>query len=148
MKMQNVDFECDRSMTVPIPRGPNTVYFTATYVNDYSDFEALVPEPKKQQVIGKNGERTERETEEYKKEKEEYGLKRSFWIIYKSLEKTEGLVWETVKENDPDSWAKIDDELKAAKFSFLERSHLYEQVWTINGLNQKMIDSTQKLFFW
>lgn len=147
MKMPGLNLASKRSMVVPIPRGPDTVEFHLTYVNDYSEFEALVPYPQMQEFIGKNG-RERKETPDFKKELDEYSLKKGYWIIYQTLKETPGLEWDTVKENDPDSWVKINDELKAAQFSDKEIAHLYEQVWSVNGMNQKLLDDALKLFFW
>src|SRR6185436_15627483 len=83
---------------------------------------------------------------DYKKAKAIRWAKRNGWMIFQSLKATEGLEWDLVKEEDPESWVKVDEEFKAAKFSEYEIGRIYNGVMAANCLDERRVEEARKSF--
>jgi hypothetical protein len=135
-------------ITVVIPRdnGPDYV-FIARAVLDYTEFEALCPEPKVP-FIGKPGKGTvpNPDAPKYREAVEAYGLKRTNWMFVKSLEATEGLEWETIDMDDPETWGNLQKELEDSGFSIVEVLAITRAIIAVNGLDDEKIKAATESF--
>jgi len=146
MKIAGMTIDGPAVETVVIPRGEQDIVFKAKAILDYKDFEAMCPVPQPPEIV-KPGGITYKNVED-KKYQEAVGLwaqKKTDWMILKSLSMTEGLEWDTVKMDDPDTWANWKDELNSV-FTDGEVAALINTVFDVCGLNQKKIEEATKRF--
>lgn len=149
MKLNGKKLEGPAVETVILPREDGDLVFRCQAVLDFKEFDIIVKEPIPP-MITKRGETVavaDLTDRDYKKAIEQYMLRRFNWMILKSLEATPSLVWEDVKVNDPETWLKMDDELKAAGLAQAEIARLYTGATTANGLNEARIKEARARFF-
>lgn len=84
--------------------------------------------------------------EDYKKEVEQYAKRRVAWLVINSLKTTDGLEWDTVVFDDPNTWTNYTDDLKNAKFSDTEIARIVDAVATANGMNEAKIAEARNRF--
>jgi len=82
----------------------------------------------------------------YVQAKEAYDLKQSHYFIISSISATEGLEWEKVKMEEPDTWVEFENEL--GEFGLLpnETAGLFQAITRANALDQDYIDSKRDDF--
>jgi hypothetical protein len=122
--------------------------FKARAILDYSEFEALCPEPQPP-MIRKRGETVDRpdlDDLKFKQAKQRYARQRTFWLVIKSLEATPDLEWEQVKLNDPDTWPKYETELREAGLTDQEVARIIQMVIGVNGLDDEKYEQAKKAF--
>jgi hypothetical protein len=133
---------------VVIPRGNgDNIVFKMQAVLDTKPFEQAVKPP----VPGKKmlpGGVTQEDTDDpiYKDAVKHFGETRYAWIVLQSLKATEGLEWETVKEDNPSTWVNWETELRDAGFSRTEIQLVMLGVANANALNQDKIDEARSRF--
>lgn len=148
MKLHGKKVEGPNVEVVVIPRGNGEdVVFHCTAVLDMSGFEKLCPTPLPPERIMPGGKR-EAHTEDvgYMRQMQEFGEKRISYLILQSLKATEGLEWETVNEEDHNSWKNIEGELKASGFSHVEIQRIVNGVFAANCLNEARVEEARKNF--
>ena len=146
MKIKGRAFDEPAVVEIPVPYGNEEILFQAKAVLDYSQFEALVPEPVPPEVVRPGGVRSKNvDDPKYKAAVEEYGKKKTFYMILKSLESTEGLEWSKVKLADPSTWEHVEDELTQA-FTRYGATALVHGVLHANGLSQRVLDQARRSF--
>ena len=115
MKLNGKKIEGPNVEVVVIPRRTGNLVFKAQSVLDYDVFDAVCTTPKPREIIKPGGERTLAFNEQaYLDAMNKWASKKTDWMVLKSLEATEGLEWETVNMDDPDTWNNYQEELKAA----------------------------------
>jgi len=114
MKLNGKKIEGPNVEVVVIPRRTGNLVFKAQSVLDYDVFDAVCTTPKPREIIKPGGERTLAFNEQaYLDAMNKWASKKTDWMVLKSLEATEGLEWETVNMDDPDTWNNYQEELKA-----------------------------------
>lgn len=149
MKLNGEKVEGPNVEILVIPRGGNRpdVVFQARAILDSKPFETLCPAPVPPVRIMKGGAREKNfDDPGYKTEMELYNEKRMAWMVIESLKATDGLEWETVKENDHTTWTGFKDELKAAGFSYIEVQRIENCVYAANCLNETKVEEARKSF--
>lgn len=147
MKMNGMKLECPNEVVLVLPRQDGDLVFKAKAVTSYEEFDAVCAEPKPQIRTLKGGVQQEMVTEPaYLKAIAEHNQKRMCWIFLKSLQATEGLEWETVKYDDPNTWANYIDELKSSGFSAVEINRINTAVLQANCLDEEKLESARKAF--
>ena len=149
MKLNGKKLEGPAVETVILPREDGDLVFRCQAVLDFKEFDIIVKEPIPP-MITKRGETVavaDPTDKEYKKATEQYIFQRFNWMILKSLEATPNLEWETVKANDPETWGKIEDELRAAGLAQAEVGRILLGATTANGLNEARIKEARARFF-
>jgi hypothetical protein len=136
----------DIPVVIPRDNGPDYV-FIARAVLDYTEFEALCPEPKVP-FIGKPGKGMvpHPEAPSYREAVEAHRLKRTNWMFVKSLEATEGLEWETIDMEDPETWGNLQQELEDSGFSIVEILAITRAIIAANGLDDEKIKVATESF--
>src|SRR5216684_11348 len=114
IKGPNRDF-----VVIPRPKGPDgenqDIVFEAEAVLDYGDFEKLCPVPMPPIVTRPGNIQSENvEDPDYKKKLAQHNRQRYDWMVLQSLQITEGLEWEQVKADDPETWSNYEAELRAS----------------------------------
>jgi len=130
-----------------IPRGTGDLIFKARAVLDYSDFDKICPRPTPPEII-RPGEGKSQNTEDpdYKKLVTDWAIKKNTWMFLKSLEATDGLVWDSVSMSDPSTWDNYESDLLSAGLTDYEISRILLAVLDACGLNQDKIDEATKSF--
>lgn len=131
---------------VVIPRLDCDLVFTIEAIYDYSDFEKRCPEPNPPVKVDGNIKTFNTESPDYKKQLSLWAEKRISWIIITSLKKTDGLEWDTVNYNDPNTWSNYVNDLKSAFLTDQEITHLVNRIIEINSMNSKVFDDAYKSF--
>lgn len=130
-----------------IPRQDGDIVFQAQPVTDYTEFMAICPEPKAPNIKGRDGiDRPDFEDADYKAANDRHSRMRMDWMILKSLSVTEGLEWDIVKMNEPETWSSYVKELEASGLTTADVTRLINLVISANGLDQKKIDEATKAF--
>lgn len=98
---------------VPLPRPDGDVILQVQAVLDYTDFDRLCPFPKPpvEKNIKTGQEKYLTDDPAYKRRVDVYANQKFCWIVIKSLEATEDLIWDSVDINQPETWSKCHSEL-------------------------------------
>lgn len=131
---------------VVIPKGGVNIVFKAKAVRDYSRFEAMVPMPVPPiiQTVGEPN-RPDFTDPMYISQSEMYSRKRTAFMILESLKDSEGVEWETVKLENPDTYLNLQTELDSV-FSQSEQGFIFNAISTANGLNTAQIEEATESF--
>lgn len=132
MKLQGKQISRPKPRTFKIYRVPEPLEFTVQAVIDFSEFEELCPEPKPPSVA-KPGKKPYLDYEDggYQKKMSKYGERRTQYVLWKSLMATEGLEFDKIKFEDPETW-DLREELKD-DFTPYEISEIITKIMEINA---------------
>lgn len=130
--------------TIIIPRGEGEdLIFTCGPVLSYDEFDKICPEPLPPLVTKTGGEKYHDFNDPKHKERlKERSIKRGAWSILQALKHTEGLVFETVDINNPDTYPNLYSELDQC-LTIGEQSLLFESLSELNSPSKE----TQKQAF-
>lgn len=132
---------------VVIPRPDEDIVFTAQAVLDTDDFDQLFPRPTPPTVTHRDGTRAQNpEDSRYKAKLDEWGIKRTHYLVIKSLQATEELEWETIDFSDPDTWGNYETELKESGFTQIEIQRIIMCAFNANSLNESKIEEARRHF--
>ena len=130
-----------------IPRGTENIVFTAVAVLDYNEFDKLCPVPEAPKLTLRGGAvKEDKEDKKYQDRMLEYATRRVAWMILTSLRATEGLEWETVDYNNPDTWEKYSTELSES-FSQMEINLIIQGVMVANAMSDERLNEARTRFF-
>jgi hypothetical protein len=146
MKINNLSIPTDYINTLVIPKAGNEYVFKAKPVVDYSVFEETCPKPERRMGTFPGGVKKPVETKDFVAEEQAWFLKRYHWMMIESLSATEGLEWDSVNPDDPESWALWEKDLQASGFSGLEISLILDLVHDACGINSEKIEKATKSF--
>ena len=133
--------------TLVFPRdGDGRIVIRVAPVVNYDAFDQLCPEPNVpfRMEPGKAATKNP-ENPEYKKAMDAWSEKRMNYMMIRSLEATEGLEWETIDIQKPETWS-LDKEMESTGFSALEKARIMNAIILANGLNNDLIDEATKSF--
>lgn len=131
-----------------LPRGDqDSIVFKARAVLDYAVFEKMCPEPEPSVNIYPGGRRVSNfEDPKYLEALRLYNRKSNAWMLIQSLKATDGLEWELVKLEDPETWDLWDKDLAQSGFTPREITRIFETVFAANGLSEKRISDARASF--
>lgn len=119
MKIRNRQLVPPKPVVVTIYREnddgtPDNIDFICGAVLDYGEFDKLCPTPKPPLVTKlSTGEQSyDNQDKRFKQAVEKWSGMKIDWMILQSLRHTEGIEWDTVKYNDPETWGNHEAELK------------------------------------
>ncbi len=148
MKIHGEDIKGPNIEIIIIPRNDrDPIVFKAQAILDFDHFDKLCPRPKAPQRMERGkGLTSNPEDPKFKAQVEEWGNKRIDWMVITSLRATEGLEWEKVKYDNPDTWKFYKDEFKASGFSSFEVDKIMNGVMIANCLDEDKIEEARKIF--
>lgn len=133
MKLNGQSILPPQPIRIVIPRevGDPILLYAGPVLN-FDKFRELVPMPKAPLVMrpGK-GSYHDYESQVYKDREKRYGEQKMNYLIIKSLAYTEGLEWETVNLQDPETWDNYRTEM-ALVFTESEIDHITVKVMEAN----------------
>lgn len=138
-------------VTVVLPREGEDLVFKFKATPDIKEFERLVPPPAKVYLTSSrtgeqklddspSGLRTMREREE------KYNNLRTAYMFITSIAATEGLEWETVDLNNPETWLNFQDELAASNISKGDFNALLNGMLQANSLDDDKLEEARLRF--
>jgi len=156
MKIGGEKLAVAKPVLVIIPRTddagePADIVFKCGPVTDYEEFEQLCPrpEPRKKTFPADSGKPDEILINEpqYTEALDAWGLKKSSWLFVASLNATEGLEWELVKAEDPETWVKWQDELRESGLNDVETAKIMDGIMEANSLSEDRMREARERFF-
>lgn len=148
MRIQGEELKCLNVELIVIPRGDDKpIIFKAQAVANYDEFNRLCPEPEAPWIV-KPGSGKERDyrNKTYIASINNKSKLQTYYMFLKSLEATEGLTWDTIDINKPDTWLNFEKELESAGFSAMERGLIIQGCMIANCLNEKKIEEARNRF--
>jgi hypothetical protein len=148
MRIQGKEIKSLNVELIVIPRGNGEdIIFKAQAVADYETFNKLCPEPEAPWIIkpGTGREKNYRDQSFVTALNNKTRLQ-TYYMFIKSLEATEGLTWDTIDINRPDTWLNFEKELQDAGFSLIERNLITQGCMIANCLNERKIEEARNRF--
>ncbi len=141
MKINGMKLDAHYVETIVIPRPSGDVVFKAQAV-DYADFEklCLLPRPPTVQKPGKEA-APDYTDAKYVEKRNAWAMLKTDFMFMKSLEASEGLEWDTVVADQPETWTNLSKELLETGFTDGEVARIFNIVTSINGLDDGKITS-------
>jgi hypothetical protein len=125
----------------------NDIVFKARAVLDFDNFTKLCPAPEPPSIVRPGGMKYPDPTDlKYLEAIERHNKLRFDWIVIQSLKETEGLEWETVKDNMPETWANYSKELRESGFSSIEVSRIVAGALAANSLDEDRLKEARENF--
>lgn len=133
-------------IVLPRPLGTN-IAFKAEAVLSMDRFNKLVTEPLPPQRIVAGGAKVANVNDPgYKAQILDFQAKRLAFLVLESLKATDQLEWETVVEDDPNTWTNWEKELGDSGFSAIEIGRIRTGVFSANCLNEALIEAARDSF--
>jgi hypothetical protein len=130
---------------IPRPSGEDIV-FRARLI-DYNRFKELVKTPQPPLVTKAGGVKTEDYTDAtFVNAVSRFNTLRAAYMVIESLKETDGLEWETVKDDDPDTWPNYEQELLDAGLTQNEINHIMGAVMNANSMNESRFEEARERF--
>lgn len=132
---------------VVIPRQDGDFVFKLNAVPNYNGFEELCPEPVPP-LITRPGQDPTPDTTDlgYLQQRKVHGEKRYAWLFLQTIKETEGLEWETVDYNNPNTWLNVEQEILDSGFNQNEYNYLLSKVIEVNSLSEAMLNEARARF--
>lgn len=148
MRIKGKTFDTPNYELIIIPRPDGDIIFKAQAVLDFEKFNQLVPVPNPPTITyaGAKGPVPDFKDKAYLEALNERGRKRFNWILIQSLKATEDLEWDSVDENNPQTWENVETEFRKAKFSEVEIGRIFNGVLSANSLDEDRIEEARKRF--
>ena len=146
MKIGGVTVQPPKNETVIIKREEGDIVITCKAVLDYEKFEKLCPQPQPREILRPNNVKSYAVNDpKYKEALDSWAIKQSSWLILESLSATEGLEWDTVNMEDPETFANYEEDL-AKTFSLGERVKIIQAVNSACGLSVEKMEEAREVF--
>lgn len=147
MKINGQTFDAPNEALVVLLRKGEPVPFKARAVLDFSRFDLLCPRPAPKKITRPGG-----KVEELFNDKsflaafDHWGKLKTAYVIVEALKATPGLEWDTVKDDDSNSWLGWRKELETAFFTEQEIQKIIACVWEANGIDEAKLNEARERF--
>jgi len=147
MKLHGQQVSVPNIKTIIVLRDQGNIVFQARPLESFEEFLEVcpVPEPPVRELPGGEIQRLV-ESPQYKQILSQRNQQMIHYMVAKSLLETEGLEWETVDWNDPETFKNYADELAAAGFTAVEITRIVNQTMEANSLNEEAVDKAREAF--
>lgn len=134
--------------TLVIPRNNDSdIVIKARAILDMSVFENICPEPQAPTLRHRSGEVTKDfKDKKYLEAVDKHAQLRMDYMVIESLKATEGLEWDKVDSNNPETWGLWRDEFKNAGLSFHEVQRIVALVFEANSLDDNKFKEARDRF--
>lgn len=149
MKIAGKSIKGPNKMSLVFPRGDDdfvVLWFQAVLKD--SEFEKLCPPPKPPMVTKRGADTPFPDFNDkgYKEATLDWGKRKANWLIITSLKATEGLEWDTINHDDPNTWNNLESELSAAGFADIEIQRIVAKCWEVNSLSEDKLEEARQRF--
>lgn len=133
---------------IVLPRGDgNDIIIKAQAVLDMTDFIKILPPPEPPKVmIPGGGTSVNIDDAGFQTKLMDWSTKKTYYLILKSLQATEGLEWETVEMANPNTWGNFTKELSDGGFTDSEQAKIVECAMKANALSDSHLEEARKRF--
>jgi hypothetical protein len=146
MKIAGIDPKGLRNECVLVlPRGEQNIVFRAIGLKDMDEFNAKCPPPKPPGKYTKDGWVANQDDPTYQQVVEAWGRKRLGYLVIRSLEPSE-IEWDTVKLDDPRTWANWDKDLINGGLTQIETNRVLGLVLEANALDEAKLAKAREVF--
>lgn len=148
MKINGAKIEGRHVEEIFVPRGEvDGIMFKAVAVTDLEEFDAKCEEPKPP-YIHRPGKAPapDYESKAYKDAMTEHNKRRLGYIMMETLKETEGLEWELMNPEDPNTWSQYEEEFKGSGFTQMEVNLILAGVMKVNSLDPEHIKQARERF--
>lgn len=115
-------------------------------VLNFDEMDAICPEPKALYMSGReDGKTRDTDDPDYIKKREAWARWRMEWMFLESISVTEGLEWETVDRNNPETWGNYTIEL-GHFLTDIQIGALLNTMLAVNTLTQATMDEAEEHF--
>lgn len=146
MKINGVDPKTlPQEEILVIPKGDQTIIIRARGVTDFTEFNALVPEPKA--TVRMVGGKVEPDVDapSYKADMLEYSRRHISWLVIKSLEPS-NIEWDSVNPDSPGTWCNWEKDFLDSGLLQNDCNRILNLVWEANSLDEKKIKQAREVF--
>jgi hypothetical protein len=130
---------------IVIPRGDKGIVFWAQGLPDLDDFHRQVPEPKAPVAQTPTGVVANTKDPGYLATVAEYSKRRIGYLVVHSL-KPSDIEWDTVKMDEPGTWANWEQDLKNSGLTQVECNLVFNLVWGANSLDEAKLKQARETF--
>lgn len=147
MKIRGREISGVNTVTLVLPREDDEdIILIAKAIQDLDAIDEYLVAPKPPAVLGpKNTTTYNHDDPTFIAAMLEYNTKRMAWIVLQSLRDND-IEWNTVKLEDPGTWANYVDELKASGFCSIEINHIGNIVVEANALDEEKLNAAREVF--
>jgi hypothetical protein len=132
---------------VAFPRDGKTFVFKVKAVSDPSEYEKVSPRPvPPMKTLPGNRVVPHFDDKGYKQAMNKWAANQLNWIHIKTLAETDGLEWEKVKLEDPETYTLWTEELREFGLSTVEMNHLYGKIQEVNALSDAKLEEAREGF--
>lgn len=131
-----------------LPRGEDEdIVFRCEAVSDFGPFEKMCPEPRPP-VITEVGKRARKDYDdaEYQQRLKTRSERRYAWMNLQSIKNTDGLQWETVDLEKPETWEGYTDEMLEAGFTIAEINELHDRIADACSMSRERLEEARQRF--
>jgi hypothetical protein len=114
-------------------------------IDAWDHFNKLCPEPAMPMVLVKGEKKPNPNDETYQHNVRRLAAKRIAYLCLKSLEPS-NIEWDNVKMDDPDSWEKFEDDLRAAGMTEIEIDRVIKLCVGANTLDEEKLKKARESF--
>jgi hypothetical protein len=148
MKVNGKTITGPRTHTVVLPYGDNddVIVFKFRALTAKDDFEQVMPRPKPPKVAKPaQADFYNYEDDGYKASIKSWGEKKINWEFLRSVSVTEGLEWETVNLEDPETWGNWRKDIEN-NFGLVDFNLIFGGFLEANSLNEEKLEEARKRF--
>lgn len=147
MKIKGKKLEGANEITIVIPRyNTDDIVFKAVAILDFSDLNNIIKEPEAPKILRKGTQVEDLTDKGYISKRTKARVARYNYMMFTSLLATEGLEWETVDINKPDTWENWEKELRDSGLTNSEVMYITDKIEQVNSLNQDKLDEARDHF--
>lgn len=151
MKYKGRELRGPKTGFIAIPRdgenGINDIIFQLKAAQELDEFDEILAPPQPPMIIKPGGTPFQnRDDSNFQKQLGEWSHQKMNWMILKTLEDTEGLEWESVKMDDPETWENFRTELKDSGFNRAEITTIINGALAINSIDEAKMEEARERF--
>lgn len=147
MKINGLVFEGPKSIPCVIPVGNAEIVFLIKPVLDYDGFDKVCPRPEPPTGIDGKGNKTVNTSHPtYLEAIDTWAQQRMDWLFLQAIVDTEGLEWDTIKQEDPTTYCNFTKELMEAGIPEGYIETLKMKIIQVCGLDPERIEEATKRF--
>ncbi len=147
MKIKGKRLESTNEVTIVLPRfNGEDIIFKAAVVLDYPNLDKLLTKPEAPNILKRGKQEKDYKDKGYISQVQNNYEYRLNYMVLLSLAATEGLEWETVDMEKPDTWENWESELKESGIPNTEVMYIFNKVQEVNSLDQDKLDEARERF--
>ncbi len=150
MKRNGQSFVLPRKEIIVFPRGnkpEDFLDFTLVAIPDFEPFRKVCKVAPPPWSMDKKGDKKYNfDDSKYQDRIATHNKKFEAWIVINTIQYTEWLEWEKVKQEDPETWPLWVEEMQEAGIGAGERDRLIEKCQSVNSLNDQSIQEAMGSF--